>query len=117
MTEPWKAEMPEVFTLRDTTQDIDQRVCMAPVVRKLVLRADHELCTLREALAEAERKNKEALELAERYAGIDGAHHKQWCISEMVRSLTGEGYDAWVASYCAGDDGPDTYSWDEGTAP
>ncbi len=60
---------------------------------------------------------QEALELASRYGQIDGAHHKTWVIDQMVRVLTGEGYDTFVAEYRDGEDGPDTYSWDEGIAP
>lgn len=71
----------------------------------------------------------------------DGAHHKQWIIDQMVRALTGcsmvertavdhrgraytyftqgesDEYLAWVADYCDGEDGPETYSWDCGIAP
>lgn len=57
-----------------------------------------------------------ALTIAE-YGGIDGAHHKQWVIDQMVRALTGDGYEAWVVRQRDGDDGPDTYEWDEGIAP
>jgi hypothetical protein len=50
-------------------------------------------------------------------AAVDGADHKQWVIDQMVRALTGPDYDRWVRSYCAGEDGPETYQWDEGVAP
>lgn len=59
---------------------------------------------------------EEALSLAE-YGQIDGAHHKTWTIDQMVRVLTGDNYDAWVAEYCRGEDGPETYEWDTGIAP
>lgn len=58
-----------------------------------------------------------ALLIAQRYGGIDGAHHKQWVIDQMVRSLTAEMYPYWVRMKKSGADGPDTYSWDEGIAP
>lgn len=74
-----------------------------------------------------------ALELAGRYGGIDGDHHKAWTIDQMVRALTGctfervderprnrqlsEEYLAWVKRMCAGTDGPNTYDWDVGTPP
>lgn len=48
-----------------------------------------------------------ALHVAGDYAWIDGGHHKQWVIDQMVRALTGPDYDDWV-----GDD-----EWDEGTLP
>ncbi len=82
-----------------------------------------------------------ALEYAVRYGGIDGAHHRAWVIDQMVRALTGcpmvegmgvdgnaehytfakqgesEEYRALVADAKAGEDGPETYSWEEGVAP
>ncbi len=58
-----------------------------------------------------------ALGIANRYGGIDGAHHKQWGIDQMVRVLTGKSYELWVALHKGGEDGPNTYDWDEGIAP
>jgi len=59
---------------------------------------------------------EKALHLAYQYGTIDGAHHKQWLIDQMVRALTespetGEGSPAYVEF--VGDDG----EWDEGIAP
>jgi hypothetical protein len=62
-------------------------------------------------------KIEEAINLAVMYGGIDGAHHKDWLIDQMVRKLAGERYDQIVADACAGEDGPDTFSWDCGIAP
>ena len=61
--------------------------------------------------------NREALELALQYGQIDGAHHKAWVIDQMVRALVGDRYEQIVAHACEGEDGPNTYSWDEGVAP
>lgn len=58
-----------------------------------------------------------ALEIAMRFSQIDGAHHKAWAIDQMVRALTGDGYTDFVRDHEDGEDGPDTYSWDEGVAP
>lgn len=58
-----------------------------------------------------------ALEEIGNYGQADGSHHKAHVIDQVVRILTGEGYDAWIAAYRDGEDGPDTYSWDEGIAP
>jgi hypothetical protein len=58
-----------------------------------------------------------AVDLAVKYGGIDGDHHKAWVIDQMVRALAGDGYAKVVAEAKAGTDGPDTYGWDEGTAP
>jgi hypothetical protein len=65
----------------------------------------------------AEPTVEKALEIARHHGGIDGAHHKAWVIDQIVRALTGKNYDTWIAEHCDGEDGPDTYSWDEGTAP
>lgn len=62
-------------------------------------------------------KIDEAIRLAVSYGGIDGAHHKAWVIDQMVRALTGDRYEQIVADAKAGEDGPDTYSWDVGIAP
>jgi hypothetical protein len=58
-----------------------------------------------------------ALAIARDYGGIDGDHHKAWVIDQMVRSLTGDQYSMFVADARIGDDGPETYSWNEGIAP
>lgn len=58
-----------------------------------------------------------ALEIARQYGGIGGEHHKAWVIDQIVRALTGEDYDTFVAAAKDGENGPDTYEWDEGIAP
>lgn len=40
-----------------------------------------------------ETRMARALYYADRYGYIDGAHHKQWVIDQMVRSLTGCPYE------------------------
>jgi len=88
----------------------------------------------------AARRIAEALDYAA--DGLtDGAHHKQWVIDQMVRALTGcpvvtktaidcngkpytykaqgesQAYLDWVADREYGDDGPQSYEWDEGIVP
>lgn len=83
-----------------------------------------------------------ALAIAGQYGQIEGAHHKAWVIDQMVRALTGcpagakvvkhrdsdaeytywrqmssLGYHRFVKAHKEGEDGPETYSWDEGIAP
>jgi len=58
-----------------------------------------------------------ALEIAFSYGQIDGAHHKTWAIDQMVRALTGDGYDAWIKEYENEVDGEKEYEWDTGIAP
>ena len=60
---------------------------------------------------------EKALEIALRYGQTDGARHKAWVIDQMVRALTGDTYPAWIVTAKNGDDGPDTYGWDEGIPP
>lgn len=93
-----------------------------------------------EEMDEQERIEK-ALEIARRHGQVDGAHHKMWAIDQMVRALTdcplvpreakdyrgephtfeafgeSEEYARFIAEYQAGEDGPETYRWDEGIAP
>lgn len=59
------------------------------------------------------------LELIKDWGGIDGAHHKQWLLDQIIRTLTitPGGYDAWIADYSNGEEGPNTYEWNEGIAP
>ena len=62
-------------------------------------------------------KINEAIEMAVRFGGIDGDHHKAWVIDQMVRILAGDTYDQVVTDAKAGEDGPETYDWDVGIAP
>ncbi len=82
-----------------------------------------------------------ALDRIAQSGGVDGAHHKQWVLDQVVRILclcpivektsggpTGytyrykalepnDAYRNWVKEKKAGDCGPETYSWDEGIPP
>lgn len=90
---------------------------------------------------ESERRIAAALEIIHTLGGIDGGHHKQWVLDQVVRTLTGcpmvtrsakdytgkpytyeaqgesEEYLSWVTQHKDGEDGPETYDWDEGTPP
>lgn len=65
------------------------------------------------------QKIEAALDLISRYGGIDGEHHKTWVLDQVVRMLLGSDteYQRWVVDQKAGEDGPDTYSWDVGIPP
>lgn len=67
-------------------------------------------------MTEKERIQK-AIELAVQFGGIDGSHHKDWVIDQMVRTLAGDRYEQIVKDACDGEDGPNTYEWNEGIAP
>ncbi len=84
---------------------------------------------------------EEALECIAEWGGFDGAHHKQWALDQVARILTecpttkkhsfdcngkrysyeslgeSDAYKQWVVAHNDGEDGPDTYDWDEGIAP
>ena len=62
---------------------------------------------------------EKALDIAKNDAMIDGAHHKQWVIDQMVRALadTPIRYKRFIRDAKAGEEGPQTYEWDEGIAP
>ncbi len=51
--------------------------------------------------------------------GIDGSHHKQWVLDQVVRKLTGENYSEWVKTYGGDIDkyGRTEYSWSVGIPP
>lgn len=83
-----------------------------------------------------------AMYFIEAYGQIDGGHHKQWVLDQVARILKGtnvivkkatwegsiaewrirlddpsEEYLQWVIDMKDGEDGEDTYSYDEGIAP
>lgn len=63
------------------------------------------------------KKEEAILDLISEYGGIDGSHHKQWLLDQIVKIITEENYNKWVAIYQDGEDGPETYEWDVGIAP
>lgn len=88
-----------------------------------------------------EARIKKSLEIAVRFGGIDGDHHKAWVIDQIVRALTGcpgikdsardcygkpyeyttfgesEEYQQFLRQAQEGEEGPDTYKWRTGIAP
>ena len=58
-----------------------------------------------------------AVDVLARYSQTDGAHHKDWVMDQAIRALIGTRYDEFISIYMHGDDGPSTYSWDQGIAP
>lgn len=79
---------------------------------KLVLR--------QEAVDLAQERRKKVQELVTQYGMIDGAHHKQWVIDQVMRTLLGaELYKSWVKdmNIMRDVDGELYDPWDEGIAP
>lgn len=66
-----------------------------------------------------DEKIEKAINLAVQYGGIDGAHHKDWVIDQMVRVLASDDddYEKIIKGACNGEDGPNTYEWNCGIAP
>jgi hypothetical protein len=69
-----------------------------------------------------EEKVNFATEVIESYGGYDGAHHKQWVLTEVLKKLLGEeGYKEWKEEFekpFTDEDGEeDWYIWKEGIPP
>lgn len=49
----------------------------------------------------AQTKIDEALGFMQKYGGIEGDHHRQWALDQVVRIFLGEGeaYEAWVKKH------------------
>ena len=58
-----------------------------------------------------------SIDLIVGYGGIDGSHHKDWCLDQTLRLLVGDKYDKLIESACNGVDGPNTYEWNVGIPP
>jgi hypothetical protein len=59
-----------------------------------------------------------ALVAIEQLGGLDdGGHHKQYALDQAARALTGKQYQEWITFVQSGNEGPHTYTWEEGTAP
>ena len=67
----------------------------------------------RDFARDLEKKRDEAMKIALEYGTIDGSHHKQWVIDQMVRALMGDQYPQFVLKHDAGGE----YEWKQGIAP
>lgn len=66
-----------------------------------------------EELSDADTRINLAVQVIDQYAGIDGCHHKQWVIDQVLRCLLQSDYEEWVAELekdCESE-------WDTGIAP
>jgi hypothetical protein len=62
-----------------------------------------------------DNRAQEAATIATRFGMIDGEHHKQWVIDQMLRIILGEeGYEKWLKEM---NSDPDYEPWDPGIAP
>jgi hypothetical protein len=62
-------------------------------------------------------KIEETVEFAFEYGDIDGEHHKQWIIDQMIRILLGPEYSVWVDRHNTYNATQDHPPWDTGIAP
>lgn len=65
-------------------------------------------------------KIKSALNLIYQYGSIDGGHHKQWVLDQVVRILTGDKYNEWINDFYLDENGEyisEWEGWDTGIAP
>lgn len=67
----------------------------------------------------SENKIQEIRDLIYRFGGIDGAHHKQWLLDQIIQKTcdSQNEYLDWIKQYEDGEDGPKTYEWDRGIVP
>lgn len=64
-----------------------------------------------------EEKLSKILDLAASYAGVDGSHHKQHALVEIVKLIKGDDFDSWYEDYLGQDENGDPIycEWEEGT--
>ena len=66
-------------------------------------------------ISSLEKRIEDAVEIALNYGQIDGNHHKNWVIDQMLRSLLNDEYEEvineWNSTVSKWD------KWDEGTEP
>ena len=96
---------------------MSEELISSPVNRRTIQRMKEQQDPIENDYDRMNEKEQEVLGLIENYGWIDGSHHKQWVLDQIARVLTGDKYPQWVAEQKEGEDGPDTYEWDEGIAP
>ena len=74
-----------------------------------------DMATIAGSYVHIQCREKLTLRVAQRFGSIDGAHHKQWVIDQMLRSLlVKEDYEDWVKEV---NKDPENDPWDVGIAP
>lgn len=66
------------------------------------------------------QKIQEAIDIISEFGGIEGGHHKQWVLDQVLRALmTPDDYEIFVAERTLGPNGESDYysPWDRGIAP
>lgn len=57
------------------------------------------------------KRIKKAIKLAVKYSHIDGSHHKDWIIDQMIRILAEDKYEKIINEFDNG------YGWNDGIPP
>ena len=69
-------------------------------------------------MSKEQKKIDEATRFILQWGGVDGGHHKQWTLDQVLRILAEDKYDDLVEESKERDeDGEAQYEWDEGIAP
>jgi hypothetical protein len=118
--------------------DTDPAVDLAPAAGRVIRPLPAAIEAAAREGGPAEPRIVKALNFAINGNGVDGEHHKAWAFDQIVRALCGvpmvtetandyrgepysfetQGsntlYEMLIDAACDGEDGPETYSWDEG---
>jgi hypothetical protein len=71
----------------------------------------------KEVISILEKRIAAAKTVAHRFGSIDGAHHKQWVIDQMMQAiLSKEEYQQWLIDMVS-EEGYEDDPWDPGIAP
>ena len=84
-----------------------------PEAWRHMCRFDNTVRAREECIERLAQQKDDALSLLHRYGGIDGGHHKEWLLDQVLRALTGDQYENWVHDWSEGGE----YEWPEGIAP
>lgn len=101
--------------IRERDEARDQLAHMRTALKSLESLHEQSMAVASASNSQKVRAISDALALITQYGGIDGGHHKQWVLDQIVRKLAGENYQNWVAEYDDGDG--DEHLWDVGIAP
>lgn len=77
---------------------------------------DKDLKALREKVKEYQEKEDKIFELCSKLADIDGSHHKQWALIEIMKIIKGSEFDEWLKAWEIDEDG-EYIELDKGVAP
>ncbi len=115
----WVKRVQELLSVEHDKEDLES--VAVKIVYEILkdIKGKCKSCELyQKCMEELHTDKTECLYLAKCYGMIEGVHHKQWVIDQMVRSIVGddENYLAWVKSLQTSNYDDDE-AWDMGIAP